>query len=306
MDILCLDLGKIIENDPELGITDFSLLLDLCFEISDYFTLTVHNHRTIYSHIGEEFYGFFREMKPYLLKKIKAVDWGIYGIMNPSADVYIFKCDIQAKSVIQKYFDNLYLRVQCAVKRICGKVQDLCFFKQNDMIFATISHENMCDVYPPNEKIKNKFLEICEWNVFYKNFNKLKYPVEDILFGASYKSHPFYLFLQSIRKQVIYRIREKSLERLYYYVKGYCDREVNTADRRMCDMLMLIDDFFLDFVCSYYDIKDEINHGKHWSEIITEKNISHEEAFDKFYVLFDDFLDKNWTEYEKEFSFLLN
>ena len=47
------------------------------------------------------------------------------------------------------------------------------------------------------------------------------------------------------------------------------------------------------FVEKYYDLHQNINTNRHWSDIIKFFNQNEEEAFDEFYRLLDDFLVSN-------------
>jgi len=181
----------------------FYKLLDICFSVSSYVTFTKNQW------ISENFKDhdcFLNEIKPFYLETINPEHWyRMYGSEeNPLEEVYLYKTDEKLKEIIQKYHDNLFLRERnfekpardVEVDELFEEIQlewpdgsitlaeldeddgwgdiknlpeDMCFFIRNELFLGTLSHEDVCEAYPPSNEIKEKLLECGDWEEIEEN-----------------------------------------------------------------------------------------------------------------------------------------
>ena len=182
-----------LQNNIE-GI-QFQKLLDICFDLSSYVTFTKNN----WIDVDFDNHNYFlNEIKPFHLKTIKTNHWYCMDILpNNLFEVYLYRADEKVKTVIQKNHDNLFFREKNLGKPLRGisdkdteeiiqkyfndfinmedirendrwgnikdLPEDMCFFVDNKLFLGTVSHENICEVYPPAEEIKKQLLKIGEW-----------------------------------------------------------------------------------------------------------------------------------------------
>jgi len=271
----------------------FNDFIDLCFEISNYFSFTIRNF-----HDQEEKYKkFLQELQAYFYKKIKTVHWFCYGVKkHQPLEIYIYKANNEAKSVIKKYYDNLFLE-DAINKNLRNMPEDLCFYYKNKVVIGTVSHEYICWLFSPNEQIKKRFQKICSWKELDCNEgNKFEQVRIDGNNHLAMDSLYFQLkLIQAVPKRFL---GEKSLVALYYYIKGYYDGASDESyeydgSNSYSDFLSKWD--FSEFVYSYYN--DAIaSESENWYKVIMNHTNSQEQAFDKFYELLDEFVKKNELE----------
>lgn len=148
-----------------IELNNFIKLLDICFEISSYFSFTKNKIFSIAE--SEARAKFLQELEPFYVKTIITQHWHSYYVPPENAiEVCLFKTEINAKLIIKKYFDNIFLEERNSDGTL-GKLkpvpEDLCFFYQNKLLLGTVSHENICFAYPHSEQLMVKFEKLGEW-----------------------------------------------------------------------------------------------------------------------------------------------
>ncbi|SHM88004.1 hypothetical protein SAMN02746066_03720 [Anaerosporobacter mobilis DSM 15930] len=78
--------------------------------------------------------------------------------------------DVNAYIVYEKehtsYFDNLFQQernLDGTWGNIKNLPEDLCFFTGNKLLLGTVSHEDICYVYPPTKEIASQFIKLGNW-----------------------------------------------------------------------------------------------------------------------------------------------
>ena len=279
--LLQLKETEIIEYDR------FDAFFDLCFEVSDYFSFTTRN---FHNQDEEDYKNFLQELQPFFVKKFETLHWFCYYIQkNQSLEVNVFRSDNQAKSIIRKYFDNIFLH-HCsqnvsfdgAVKK--AMPEDLCFYIKNMLFIGTVSHACICYMFPPNDEVKNRFERICKWEIL--DYEKEK-DEQCCIDGNEYlRMDALYFLLQLLRKAPKHYLAEKSLLCLYSFIRGY-SFGASGENENYIDFSSQWDNF----VFSRYDKYDKKPIKiENWQSAISQHSNSQEEAFDKFYELLDEFL----------------
>lgn len=159
-------MDKMLRLQNNIELDSFNRLLDLCFEVSTYFSFTENGVRE-YSR-SKKHEDFIREFKPFLIQSKEITHWHYYYVPDYNKKtVYIYKADKEAKNIIEKNFDNLFLEERVNGKLISIKdlPEDLCFFIDNKLFLGTVSHEGICTVYPPTDEICEAILQLGEWEI---------------------------------------------------------------------------------------------------------------------------------------------
>jgi len=144
----------------------FTAFLDLCFKYSTYFSFTqnpVKEYAESSDHIN-----FLEKFSQFYVKTIETRHWHCYYVPEGyNKKVYLFNVDRKAQDYIKEYFDNLYL-IDFNGENPGGFSifpQDLCFFVGNKLFVGTVSHEDICNVYPFSEQVKKELLLLTKWNL---------------------------------------------------------------------------------------------------------------------------------------------
>lgn len=145
---------------------NFYGLLDLCFEVSTYFSFIanpIKEYRESKNHTN-----FLKKLEPFYIKSKIVNHWHrhYYLTKENARTVYLFRADEKAKEIIRNEFDNLFLN-----KLINGRYnladlpEDLCFFINNKMFLGTVSHADIATAYPFNDEICEALLKLGKWEV---------------------------------------------------------------------------------------------------------------------------------------------
>lgn len=138
-------------------------LINICFDLSTYFSFT---KPTFYTK-DKIYKKFLYDLNTYYNQTFFTSHWFCYYVPESTPlEVYLFNADNDIKHVLMKYFDNLFQQER-SLDGTWGNVknlpQDLCFFMGNKLLLGTVSHENICYVYPPTKEIANQFLQLGNW-----------------------------------------------------------------------------------------------------------------------------------------------
>lgn len=140
---------------PPIDEDIFSRLLDLCFRQSEYFSFSVpgipHTDNTLQN-----------ELSSYVYTVITTTHWFNYITLpeNPMSNI-VFHANSETLSVLKKHCHRLFLfDSQCSSSSWNQTLEDLCFFSNDKLLLGTVSHEHMCEVFPPDNTVKNELFAI--------------------------------------------------------------------------------------------------------------------------------------------------
>lgn len=159
-------MDKMLKLKKNIEFEVFYRLLDLCFEVSTFFSFT-ENGVAEYAELLE-YKNFLKELEPFLVESIKVTHWHHYYVPDYNKkNIYIYNADKKAKRIIKNNFNNLFLedKINEIITSIKALPEDLCFFYDNKLILGTVSHEGICSVYPHTDEIYKAFLQLGEWEI---------------------------------------------------------------------------------------------------------------------------------------------
>lgn len=138
-------------------------LINICFMLSTYFSFTKPN----FCKKDRAYKNFLHDLDEYYYQTFFTSHWFCYYVPESTPlEIYLFRADNNIKHVFMKYFDNLFQQER-NLDGTWGNVknlpQDLCFFMGNKLLLGTVSHEDICYVYPPTNEIANQFLQLGNW-----------------------------------------------------------------------------------------------------------------------------------------------
>ncbi len=129
-----------INKNPKSKV--FHDLIDVCFEVCDEFHLVIRTDMGIIGDLPDTLKVFkdsFKVMK-------KESEWASTILGDGfTADVYYFKADEHAKTILKNMADSLFEFEMPSLP------EDLSFFKNGEVWMATSSHEKQCFIYPQNQ-----------------------------------------------------------------------------------------------------------------------------------------------------------
>lgn len=115
---------------------DFCRLMDLCFAQADVFSLTkVHGPYRTDARLE-------RALQKFQFKHLSVDHWFCYAPSGYLHKVTLYHASRKAKETLLRYADNLFLKTGDN-QSLCS-LEDLCFFRDQELFFGTLSHEFMC------------------------------------------------------------------------------------------------------------------------------------------------------------------
>ena len=153
---LDLDSGDPMISNPSFPLiwdAKFTELMELCFSRSTLFSLT----RAKWKKSADS--DLENDLKPFLDRSLKTCRWFCYQVMDTAPlEVSLYRATEDSKAILLKYFRELFL------SRPAGDgeweygaqtLEDLCFFRGDELLLGTVTHEGICHVYPPDEAFEN-------------------------------------------------------------------------------------------------------------------------------------------------------
>nr|WP_294492423.1 hypothetical protein [uncultured Anaerosporobacter sp.] len=141
----------------------YNQLIDTCFDLSTHFSFTKRSF-----HKEDEVYKkFMEDLTPSYRLTLFASHWFCYYVSRSTPlEIYVFSTDNNMKQIIKGYFDNLFQQernLDGTWGNIKNLPEDLCFFTGNKLLLGTVSHEDICYVYPPTKEIASQFIKLGNW-----------------------------------------------------------------------------------------------------------------------------------------------
>lgn len=133
----------------------FTQILSLCFQHSEFFSFTVPE-------IPDTDSTLQNELSQYTHTTITTNHWFNYITLpdNPLKRI-IYHVNDEALSILNKHCHRLYLfDSQCSFSSWNQTLEDLCFFSNDKLFLGTVSHEHICEVFPPDSIVKSELLSI--------------------------------------------------------------------------------------------------------------------------------------------------
>jgi len=168
-------------------------------------------------------------------------------------------------------FDGFVHSYYCDKNKLLGRERDVFIGTRNWM--KMIVEESNCQ-----EEAFNMFYKLLD------EFTEAKKRREEM------PKDSLYIWLEKIRERPALYLGKKSLTYLFYFIKGYC-----TAVNYDC--ITGFDEFVYSHYCNKKKLvgveRDLFIENSNWMRIIIAESKFQEEAFDRFYELFDEFIEVN-------------
>lgn len=136
------------------GKSNFQGLLDLCFELSTYFSLTKFE-----PYDKPSYTALLKELTPFYIKTFDTSHWFCFYTLRGTIERLLFSANTHTKEILQRYFNHLFL----GKEHYHSEFEDLCFFIGDKLLLGTVSHEHICHVYPPDDLTCEKFKQLGDW-----------------------------------------------------------------------------------------------------------------------------------------------
>lgn len=134
----------------------FAQLLNFCFKHSEFFSFTAPKIPTA-NRITLQ-----NELSRYTYAIITTTHWFNYITLpdNPLKRI-IYHVNNETLSILNKYCHRLFLfDSRCPLSSWNQTLEDLCFFSDGKLFLGTVSHEYICEVFPPNSIVKSELFSI--------------------------------------------------------------------------------------------------------------------------------------------------
>lgn len=148
------------EQIHNMGGEAFHSFLSLCFEYATHFSMS-RAPWTMCTDTKLE-----RELSHFAERHITTSKWFGYDFRgDPRIEVHVYRACPETEAMLKKYCRNLFMVYRENNKRCkAPTLEDLCFFRHDDMFVGTVSHEFICAAYPPDTKFERRLLRIGRWD----------------------------------------------------------------------------------------------------------------------------------------------
>lgn len=156
-------MSKMISLRSNICGEQYNQLIDICFDLSTHFSFTkrsFHKEDGLYKK-------FIEDLTPSYKRTLLTSHWFCYYVSQSTPlEIQLFSTDNNMREIIKNYFDNLFQR-EWNANEVTGNIknlpEDLCFFTDSKLLLGTVSHEEICYVYPPTKEIANQFIKLGNW-----------------------------------------------------------------------------------------------------------------------------------------------
>jgi len=130
-------------------------ILKLCFRWCDTFSLTdIRGKSSVYDSMKNELQNALR---PYLIRDFHTGKWFAYQKVKPPLHICLYRTAPEAIDILCRYYRHLFGSGFMIPEQ---NMEDLCFFSENVLILGTLSHHQLCCVYPPTEGFEKELRAI--------------------------------------------------------------------------------------------------------------------------------------------------
>ena len=136
-------------NDDIHG-DSFKHFLAYCLKNSTYFSVTFHDYEI------NKYSKFYKELEKYLEKMIRTYTWYQYKTFENPLNIGVYHSNLCALDNILNQFDTLF-------KNKDNGIEDLCFFCNENLLFGSVTHIEMAQLFLKTELELSNFEKFAQW-----------------------------------------------------------------------------------------------------------------------------------------------
>lgn len=140
-------------ESPPLSPKAFASIMNLCLHKSKFFSLTYHSYPGKTNEL-------ITELFKYRYRRIKTTQWFSYTRLpdNP-LEIFLYPSNSSTMAILKRYYTGFFLdNVYDKTLQWTQSLEDLCFFGEDKLIMGTVSHEMICNVYPPDDNFLTQLM----------------------------------------------------------------------------------------------------------------------------------------------------
>lgn len=140
-------------SSPPLSPKAFASIMDLCLQRSRFFSLTYHSYPWKTNEL-------ITELFKYRCRRIKTSQWfSYYRLPDNPLEIFLYPSNSSTLTILKKHYTGLFLdNVYDKSLQWKQSLEDLCIFGEDKLIMGTVSHEMICNVYPPDENFRTQLM----------------------------------------------------------------------------------------------------------------------------------------------------
>ena len=133
----------------------FQRLIELCFAQADAFSM----NSAPWTHATD--LRLARALEPYRIRSFETGSWFCYASTYPPLRVNLYRAAEGAKAAILRYIGHLFLYGDKNAE-FCS-LEDLCFFRDGELFFGTVTHERICFAHILSDEFGTALGELGPW-----------------------------------------------------------------------------------------------------------------------------------------------
>ena len=139
----------------------YELVENICGEKYKAFILYCLQHATLFSfnipqHISREKVACLDALKGCAYQTIETYAWYRYKVLEKPFEVRLFHAHPEAIDFFEKNFDSIF-------PESFNGLEDLCFFDGDKIIFGSVTHEKIAEIFPSDKIQPKDFMRFAEW-----------------------------------------------------------------------------------------------------------------------------------------------
>lgn len=136
-------------NDDIKG-EEFKNFLNYCLEYSTYFSLTFHKYEE------NKYSECYKMLEKHLIKIVKTYTWYNYKTIENPLTIGIYNSNVYVLNNLLNQFDSLF-------KNKGNWTEDLCFFCNENLLFGSVTHIKMAQLFLKSELEISNFEKFAQW-----------------------------------------------------------------------------------------------------------------------------------------------
>ena len=155
----------LFEEDKSIQGTALAMLWDACFDQADVFSLCT----AIWTQATND--ALEKALMPYRLRGFRTARWFCHWSTEPFLEVNLYEANEETRSIVKQHVRDLYFDL--SRNRDLHTLEDLCFFREDQLFFGTVSHEGICMAQPATQEFAALLQNFGMWSNHEDRFAKI-------------------------------------------------------------------------------------------------------------------------------------
>lgn len=152
---------KLLDHAQTIMGKNFELLMTLCFNYADCFSLSRKDGLLAKDSELEQ------ALESYKIKEIATDRWFCHlppervSFEVSPMEICLYPASDETRQILLQYVDSLFFEKDASA--YSHTLADLCLFRENELFFGTVSHEKLCSVKELSGRFSEQLFKLGDW-----------------------------------------------------------------------------------------------------------------------------------------------